>query len=458
MKYKIFFLCLAFSGIFLGSCKNFVEGINEDPNNAEDAPVEVVLTSIYASTIIAHEGHPARLAGMWSRQFTGDDRQYAAYEVYTINSSEFQWDVNYIIAKNADVAIQKAKEGNNLLASGIAKILKAHTLGMTASLWGDVPFSEAAQFPEVLDAKFDGQESVYNNIEALLDDAISDLSGSPTSGPVEDKDIFFGGDASAWLTVAQTLKARFYLHTGDYINAAGAASKGLLDAAGDWIIPHPTGTYLQDMNIYYSFGVFDREGYMNAKKAILPAWLDPASATYRGNAKTDETERFNFIFTGSTGAYDLNYDGKWAADASFPLVTALENHLILAECAWRANDMPTALAELNNARGILAAQFPDGKYEAYEMADFEANGIAGRPGSSANDALLYEIMEEKYCSLVGQIEVFNDLRRTDNLLGIPPTTGNTIPQRFLIPQVEIDANANAPSPIPDLFEPTPVNK
>ena len=50
------------------------------------------------------------------------------------------------------------------------------------------------------------------------------------------------------------------------------------------------------------------------------------------------------------------------------------------------------------------------------MADLAEGGIAGRPGESAEDALLHEILEEKYASLVGQIEVFNDLRRTDNYL------------------------------------------
>ncbi len=458
MKYKIFFLSLVLGGMLLGSCKDFVEGINEDPNNAADAPLEAVLTSVFASSIIAHEGHPARLACLWSRQFSGRDRQYSAYDVYNINSSEFQWDVNYILTLNSDVVIEKAEAENNLLASGIAKIMKAHTLGMTTALWGNAPFSESAQFPEIENAKFDDQMSIYNGIQVLLDDAIGDLSGGPTSDPVAAKDIFFGGDAAAWEKVAQTLKARFYLHVGDHTQAVAVANKGLLDAAADWMLPHTTGTYLQDQNLYYSFGIVDREGYMTAEDATLPDWLDPASANYRGNDKTDETERFNFLYTGEGPKYDLNYGGMWAPDALFPLATAVENYLILAECAWRNDDMPAALDNLNMARSILAAQFPTGKYEAYEMADFAPDGMAGSAGKTGEEALLYEIMEEKYASLVGQIEVFNDLRRTDNFLGLLPVQGNAFPQRYLVPQVEIDANVNVPSPIPGLFDPTPVNQ
>ena len=458
MKYKKFFLFFLLGGLLLGACKD-VEDINKDPNNASDAPLESVLTSVFASSIIAHEGHPARLAGVWSKQFTGSARSNSAYYAYTINSSEFQWDVNYILISNANVVIEKATAENNLLASGIAKVMKAHTLGMTTALWGDIPFSERAQFPEIVNAKFDDQVSVYASVQTLLDEAISDLNSNPTSDVVAAKDLFFGGDATAWEKVAQTLKARFYLHTSDYSQAAAAASKGLLDATGDWMLPHPTGTYLEDQNLYYSFGAVDWEGYIRARGATLPDWLDSSSTNYRGNDKTDETERFAFIYIGTgSNNHDLNYDGMWAPNAPFPLATAIENFLILAECAWRTDDLPAALDHLNAARSILAIQFPLGKYEAYEMADFAPDGMAGAVGKTVEEALLYEILEEKYASLVGQIEVFNDLRRTDNFLGLTPVQGNAFPERFLVPQVEIDENVNVPNPIPGLFDPTPVNQ
>ncbi len=458
MKLKIFFLSAVLAAFGQFGCKDFVDGINEDPNNAPDASLDVVLQAAMVSTIVVHEGEDARLAALWARQFTGSDRQYSGYEIYNVVSNDWNWDKNYIIIKNADIVIEKAAVENNKLASGIAKVLKAHTFGKMTSLWGDVPFSEAAKFPEITDPKFDDQMAVYQGIQQLLDEAVSDLSGGPTNAAVAAKDFFFGGDAAAWEAVANTLKARFYLHVGDYANAAASANKGIADPSGDWLAPHPQGNFTLDMNMWFDFGQINRFGYMTANGAILPALLDPASTTYRGNAKTDEAARFNFVYVGTSPDYDLNYDAMWAANASYPLVTSLENHLILAEAEWRQGNTAAALDALNAARADLAALFPDGTYEAYEMADFAEGGIAGRPGESAEDALLHEILEEKYASLVGQIEVFNDLRRTDNYLGLPPTTGSAFPERFLISQDEIDANVNAPNPIPDLFEPTDVNK
>jgi hypothetical protein len=86
------------------------------------------------------------------------------------------------------------------------------------------------------------------------------------------------------------------------------------------------------------------------------------------------------------------------------------------------------------------------------------------PASSltADQALLREILEERYVSFFGQIEGFNDLRRTQNetLVRVPvlPNTGTQFPQRFLYPQSEIDRNSSTPNPIPGIFVRTPINQ
>jgi len=75
---------------------------------------------------------------------------------------------------------------------------------------------------------------------------------------------------------------------------------------------------------------------------------------------------------------------------------------------------------------------------------------------------LREILEERYVSFFGQIEGFNDMRRTqtETLVRVPvaPNAGTELPQRFLYPQSEIDRNASTPSPIPGLFARTPANQ
>ena len=286
-----------------------------------------------------------------------------------------------------------------------------------------------------------------------------------TGGDAFGVDFYFSGDAAKWIAAAHTLKARFFMHTGEFAKAETHATQGVMTSDGNWMIPHTGGAYNQDMNLYHSFGVFDRQGYMTAPGAYLPEALNPDAAKQnpswtgvrRNHAKTDESERFAYIYAGDTSdTYDLNYSGMWQATSSFPVVTALENLLIIAEI--EANKSAAAgVTALNKARAELTAMFPAGTYSDFAESDFASGAIEDNGGSDAQANLLYEIYEEKYTSLVGQMEVFNDFRRLKNPLGIAPKLGTVFPQRYLTPQDELDGNLNAPSPL-GLFEPTEANK
>ena len=102
------------------------------------------------------------------------------------------------------------------------------------------------------------------------------------------------------------------------------------------------------------------------------------------------------------------------------------------------------------------------QYDDYTAADFAAGGMENQDGLSADDALLREILEERYITLFTQIEIFNDVRRTLNetnvRVNVQPNTGSQLPQRFIYAQSEIDRNENIPRPLPNLFDATPVNQ
>jgi hypothetical protein len=73
--------------------------------------------------------------------------------------------------------------------------------------------------------------------------------------------------------------------------------------------------------------------------------------------------------------------------------------------------------------------------------------------------LVNQILEEKYCTLIGSFQVFHDLRRTKNIIGVPVknSTASTIPQRFIYAQNEINTNESFPGVV-DIFTPTPINR
>ena len=144
-------------------------------------------------------------------------------------------------------------------------------------------------------------------------------------------------------------------------------------------------------------------------------------------------------FTGTS--LNVETDGVFGQTSSFPLISWIEVKLIEAEALQRTGDDTAAQTAFNEVRSKLARTF---------NADFPSTNSTGQD-------LLKEILEEKFISLIGQLQPYHDIRRTGNLLEIPPKTGSQIPQRFLYPQDEIDNNPNTPDPVPGLFEATSVN-
>ena len=199
--------------------------------------------------------------------------------------------------------------------------------------------------------------------------------------------------------------------------------------------------------------------------------LDSSNANYRGNAKTNETARHGY-YTIDEGSASAN-KGVIEQFEPQPIATYSENQLIKAEASARSS-FASGLSALNSYRAWLAgggrlnANFDvaaNYKYDAYVDADFASGGMENADGLSATNALLREIIEERYVSGFGSYMPFNDQRRLrgageTNL--VPPFPLNTVGatqhvERIQWAEVELSSNSNAPTD-PGLYAKTAVNK
>lgn len=463
--------------IGLVGCSGLVDDLNENPNSPTSASYDYILTGAEVGNIILQNGETARRACIFGGQFTGIDRQHLGYTQYTLTTSDFDglWDDAYInVLRNAMVAEESAlADGVTGVTIGITQVLQALTFGTAASLYGDIPFDEAGSL-EFENPAYEAQSDVYAKVQSLLDEAITNLelgTGRPPSG----SEIYFNGDPDAWVEVAYTLKARFYMHTKEYGLAYAAAQNGISVHANSLMAPHTTAAEGANLN-YQFFAVQSRQSDLVTSDFMISlispnAGSSPDIANYRGHAKTDETARYDYLFQTTTIGFQPNTstDGYAAIDASNPIVSYSENELILAEAGLRSVDFATGLGHLNDFRafmatgGYLTNAIPsDYTYDAYDAADFAGGGIENGDSIDPDDALLREILEERYVTLFGQIEVFNDTRRTlsESNVRVPvvPNTGSSLPERFLYPQSEIDRNTSTPDPIPGLFDATEINQ
>ncbi|MFT7233333.1 MAG: hypothetical protein ACI8TA_002558 [Cyclobacteriaceae bacterium] len=464
------------------SCADLVDDLNQNPNNPTSAPYQYALTTTEVANIILHTGEPTRKTGIFAGQYLGIERQQLGYSNYNLVSSDFNshWNTVYSsIVRNALVTQELATEQGVVgITTGITQILRALALGTAASLWGDVPFDEAGQL-DFENPVYEDQIAVYGKAQDLLDEAIANLATN-TGRPLASADIYFDGDPVAWTQVAYTIKSRFHMHTKNYPSAYSAAQSGIgtdgsSQAANELKSPH--GTALDNANLNYQFFEIAARKSDLVTTDFFASMIDPDAtrspnaANYRGHAKTNETARYDYLLQTTDIGIQPNTKANGFAqiDGAGAMVTYSENLLILAETGGRA-DFNTGLGHLNEFRAYMSTggylSNPDSsnlQYLAYDAADFSSGGIENLDGSlTSGEALLREILQERYVTLFGQIEVFNDTRRTLNeakiRVPVVPNSGSDMPQRFLYAQSELDANASTPNPIPGFFEKTPINQ
>jgi hypothetical protein len=446
---------LAMTALTIG-CDDALSGpeLDTDPNRPSIAEIEQVFHAVQLNTFFWHTGNVARAASMWTQQMAGTDRQYISYDNYELTVSDFneEWDAIYTSGGLVDMRkVQAMGEAmGDRTYIGIAKVHEALMMGMVASIWGAVPYSEAAG--EVATPRFDAQQDVYAAIQTLLTEAIADL-GVGDEGP-GDLDLIYGGDRVLWTRAANTLKARFYMHWVEAQAAGGvsataataacggpcldraitSAAAGIAAASGDMVSFHTETP--GEQNLWYQFISVFRPGYLSAGAQLvnqLRTRNDPRLGVY--------FDRVNGQYVGApvgtSGTYSqLNPATRGASGFDQPLVTFAENQLILAEAYARTNQRAQTITALNAARtgyGLTALTYA---------------------GTVPLATILTDVRMEKYFAMFQNIEAWNDMKRNCTPALVPPAGAPATIARIFYSDEEANANPNTPA-IGTLFDRNP---
>jgi hypothetical protein len=431
MRHKASGLLVAalFAGI-LGACVD-LSAPEENPNTVGTASLNQLLTTAQVNSFFYNESEVPRMAMLWTQQLLGADRQFATLELFDYGETdgEDNWSLLYRQGGLTDIrqGLALAEEQGNSVAAGILKIHEAYIVGMAASWWGDIPYSEAVN-PEITEPALDGQLAVYSAVQSLLDDAIADLQSG--SGFVGDADMNFSGEASRWIAVAHSLKARFYMHVAQaegasaYTAALNSAMDGIMDPANNWVAIH-TSTATEN-NLWYMFQR-DRSGYILADPdmvTMLEDRADPRRAIYF----TEDGENIN---EPATAGFDQ------------PIVSCSETYGIMAEASYELGNIP-------DARDYLQAMVDDCQEPYWSGITDGTVDIAVDASAIAEADLLTEIMTEKYIAQFLNPDVWTDYRRT--CLPDVPTPGNAVvPEALYYPDAERQTNQNIPQSPPATY-------
>lgn len=409
---------------------DFISPTESNPNAVPTASVDQLFTGIQVNSYTIAEGQLSRLASIWIQQMTGTDRQFKTLDNYVLTEEDVDGEFATLYTGGGLVdlksAIAKATAAGRRPYAGILKIYQAYVFGTAASLWGDIPYSEAGD-PTRTNPKLDRQADVYAAVQKLLDDAIVDLAAAG-AGPGA-LDFSFAGAPARWTAVAHTLKARYYLHwaEADPANYAKASSEALLGVnanAGNWKAAH--STTVTENNYWHQF-MRDRAGYISAGDYLTPSMVarnDPRLPFYFSQAAAGGYVARGSVLSTAGGGYG-------AADFATPIVTCAETAYIRAEALYQAGNPAGARAAAKDGLACEEARF------GVSLADQKT-----RLDDAAGAALLAEIMLQKYTALFLNIESWNDWKRTC-LPRIVQRPGG-VPGRLYYGQSERQSNTNVP--------------
>jgi len=430
LKFPLIILCV----LLVGSCSESLEELNIDPNNPTDVELKLLLPEILSSSTFNEGTNPNRIAGIIMQQFLGLDAQQLAYNRYVLGEDVMN---NYWLTglyagplRSCKVIIEKAEDEADPrpIYAAIAKIVMANEYGKATSFFGDIPLTEALQGTDNLKPAYDSQESVYNAIQAMLDDAISTLNGLGTGG-YSGGDLIFDGDAASWAKAAHAMKARYFMHvskrTGDYAQAVSEATQAMESNADN-----PSFQYEVSITANHSLAKFgiDRPSTLGINPnfaAMMDG--DPRQAKYM---YSDDGENWLYFDSAEGGQM------FWAqSDALVPMITYTEMLFIQAEAMARSG---------GDASSLLA----DAITSNFELIGLTADDATGYIDGLA-DASLETVMTEAYKAYYGFNfhETWANWRRTgipslspvaDGGGGLNPS--GAIPQRFLYVESETQTN------------------
>jgi len=477
MKTNKFILRGLLVGVLLtfsvSSCKKDFYDINQNPNAPANVDVTFLLPSAEAAVGNVVGDVFQVYGGLYSQYWTQTTSasQYKNLEQYS-PSADFNdrpWKALYADAlKDLQIIVDKSvadKNKPNYVA--VAKILQGYTYQLLTDNFGDVPFSEALQAPDITSPKYDPQQQVYAGIVKLIKDGLDSIDYNSTEFTPGADDLLLGGDMEQWNKFGNTLLLRVYLRMA-YVDPA-AAQQGIMALQDSGAVFLAEGENVQinylaqggNTNPMYA----EEQGLQGTQNLV-------ASATVINYMDSTNDPRIDVLYDpsslGQTGLLQGSYDAPVntpvstpsaftgasandAASATAPVkfMSSYESLFLQAEAAARgwltANGDPQALYEEGITESFVSLGFTDSDAITY----FTQPSIAYPSGGSVEDQVK-AIITQKWVAMAETQgdEAWIEWRRTGYpdffTVSVNSLIGHAFPQVLPYPSTEVTQNGSFP--------------
>lgn len=452
MKKFGYILLTAALSVFAACSEDVLDKVNEDVNHAPDADAKFIFADLGLSTAFSVVGGDFNTylgvavehwGGVHNQLYKADQRNGEWISSSCFNNS---WVGIYNTIKNCRTVIEKTADdaegvdaGNSSL-NAAAKILLAYNSAVLTDLFGDTPYSQAGDYEKYKTPAIDTQESIYQEIHTLLDDAIETLeaNGGASLG-IGSFDFIYGGNGAKWLQFGYALRARVTLHTllrasdksAAYSQILSDVDKAFTSAAsqaqftaydGDNNINPLAMFWYSREAIAASQSMADKLIERDDPRANMiyctpwdAGYLTPDECDFVPNGQGIEAQEYYsddcYLYAFNAPTILLSY-----AETQFIKAEVLARQGNDAEAKEAALEAITAAFEIVNTNVDSAINAWGFTYEGELLTEDDAQAYFDAVVAPlSGEELLAEIMVQKYISFHGanggSVEAYNDIRR-----------------------------------------------
>jgi len=416
-----------------------------------------------------------RATSALAQHIAGVGNQTAAYDVYNLDGNfDNQWngEIYGINLSDLQILIDQYSETSPAY-SGIAKLEMAYLFSIATDIWGEVPYSQAAQGLKFTNPRFDKQEDIYQGNSALgitslfdlVKSGLADLAKTSNVFVPGSDDIVYKGDRTKWARMGNTLLLKFAIQISNKNPALATSTIASVITGNNYINSNaldfevPFAAPVGNQNALYTFNNLNRTGDQMLSTRLLNLEKSLNDTVRLAKFFTKPNGVFTSFDNGATGAapalatrskYNTYLTGT-SGEAPIRLLTYAQVKFILAESALILGT--TGVANTFYQEGITASMQKVGMTAA-EISNYFTTNPTVVTLSGTTEQQRAQIITQKYISWIGNgIEAYNDYRRT----GYPPLTlvnnaqgdnPNVIPTRLPYTITELSSNPNAPNPRP----------
>jgi hypothetical protein len=249
MKINIYkrVLVLTLTVLSLTQCDNF-ESMNQNPTTSTNMDPNLMLPTIQMQLTggqYEHWRNGSIYSDEWMQHWTCEYActEYGGKGQRRDDYMSALWDTQYPReVKNIVDMVERSKgDAAKVNINAVSRIMKVYIFSRLTDLYGDIPYSEAAQgyYKNIFTPKYDKQEDIYNDFFTELDEAVKSFDESKE--PIT-QDIYFNGSIAKWKKFGNSLRLRLAMRLTKVNNAKAkteaeaAIALGVMESNGDMAV------------------------------------------------------------------------------------------------------------------------------------------------------------------------------------------------------------------------------